>query len=236
VLTGRELGANSINTSIEISVELFAPAETSDALGRAVVADVVDGIANGTFITTLLSFAAALNITFFDTANVEDAYLIRESKETTMLAFLNPDIIFALVTSVTVGSISATVASSAIPAGDPLSLVFAVQFVSLTSSIDGLPGEYVDDYAGKLGWCVKAPLGVRTYRNHGNPLIAVPLCRWLPSASGQTFKMSHRASSGPKNARRRNGSKISYTGTFTGYCALCSPVCSFDMSAPGSSD
>ena len=71
-----------------------------------------------------------------------------------MLGFLDPAIVVILASSVTAGSVAATAASSAIPAGDPLSLVFAVQFVSLTSSIDGLPAAYSDDYAGSFGWYV----------------------------------------------------------------------------------
>lgn len=147
----RKLGANSINTTVEIAVRLFAPGETTALLGKAVVADIVSSIENGTFLPTLLQFASALNLTYFDSATVNDAYLNPASKRT-MLGFLNPDLVVVLAASTAAGSIGATAASSAIPAGDPLSLVFAVQFISLTSSIDGLPPDYSENYAGSLGW------------------------------------------------------------------------------------
>jgi hypothetical protein len=177
----RELGAfNSINTTIEIAIELFAPAETSATLGQAVVAAIDDSISAGTFFTTLLSFASALNVTYFDFATVKDAYLIREPQEP-MLGFLDAEVVVILATSVAVGSIGATAASSTVPAGDPLSLVFAIQFVSLTSMVDGLPSKYVDDYAGNFGWCVILRLDISQSQNNFEGLPCPPLSQGKPS-------------------------------------------------------
>ena len=149
----RQLRDWAPNKTVEIAIDLLAPAKNSETLGSLVVADLDKGIINGTFLAMLMELSAALNVTMFEYASVKDAYLIRQDPKP-KLGFLDPAVVAALATSATVGAVGATAASSAVPAGDPLSLVFAVQFVSLTSSIDGLPAAYSDDYAGSFGWYV----------------------------------------------------------------------------------
>jgi hypothetical protein len=158
----RRLGDWTPNKTVEIAVDLLAPAKTSGLLASLVVADLDTAIDSGIFLEMLLELSVALNITMFEYANVEDAYLIREEPEE-KLGFLDPTVVAALASSATVGAVGATAASSAVPAGDPLSLVFAVQFVSLTSSIDGLPSAYSEDYAGTFGWYVAPPNAVQAF-------------------------------------------------------------------------
>jgi hypothetical protein len=217
----RELG----NASVEIGIDLFAPAETSGALGQAVIADVGDSIENGTFLTMLLSFASALNSTYFDSADVKDAYLIREPNAEPMLGFLDREIVVVLAASTAVGSISATVASSAVPAGDPLSLIFAIQFVSLTSLIDGLPREYVDTFSGTFGWYVDA-IYQTTFTKH---IFGDPSHYATANVSpGQTFSLHRRPLSRAKIVRRTY-----FTGTYLPFYALSLAVRSVDVLAPG---
>ena len=150
-LTGRKLSSSNSSSS-EIDLAILAPGETAAALGESLVSALDTSLNNGTLFALLLSLASALNTTVFDDVSILDAYLPRTKRD--MLGFLDPAIVVILASSVTAGSVAAISASSAVPAGDPLSLVFAVQFVSLTSSIDGLPAAYSDDYAGSFGWYV----------------------------------------------------------------------------------
>ena len=142
------------NGTVEISVDLFAPHLSEFDLANSVVDDLDAGITNQTCTPMLVRHAHALNSSFFDTASVDDAYHYARARTVTVSDFLTPAVVTALASSVTVGTVGAVLWSSVMPSGDPLSLVFAVQFISLTSSIDGLPSLYTETYAGVFGWCV----------------------------------------------------------------------------------
>jgi hypothetical protein len=142
------------NSTVEISFDLLAPHLSAFDLANSAVDDLDAGITNQTCTLMLVRHAHALNSTFFDTASVDDAYHYTRARTVTASSFFSPAVVTALASSVTVGTISAVLWSSMMPSGDPLSLVFAVQFISLTSSIDGLPSLYTETYAGAFGWCV----------------------------------------------------------------------------------
>ena len=115
-------------------------------------------VANATHFDDALALAAGKhNATALYGASMDVAATLREierswrpalvpyrarSPEERPLPFLDEAMIAALATSTSATVVAATAASTAVPAGDPLSLVFAVQFISLTSNIDGLPSSY----------------------------------------------------------------------------------------------
>ena len=146
----RQLAA--ANKTLEIAIDVIAPGLSSSALAQSISEDLDVAIQSGDFLETLVAFAQAMNLTVYDAATVLDAYYETKSRTRSTLGFLDVALIPALVTSTSVGAVAATAASTAVPAGDPLSLVFAVQFVSLTSNIDGLPPAYSNDYAGSFAW------------------------------------------------------------------------------------
>ena len=74
----RQLRDWAPNKTVEIAIDLLAPAKNSETLGSLVVADLDKGITNGTFLAMLMELSAALNVTMFEYANVKDAYLIRQ--------------------------------------------------------------------------------------------------------------------------------------------------------------
>ena len=162
---------------------------------------------------------------------------------TQVLGFLDAELVVVLATSVTTGTISAIATSSAIPAGDPFSLLSSIQFLALTYFIDGLPPSYREGYAG-------------SFRLYGYNSVDVDVCVFVfmlmltlshrVAPPGPTSNLSHPASSKAKTrridlrapicAQSPRLLKIYCTGTCSTFCAPCLAVRSAGGFALGSFD
>ena len=157
-----------VNYTLELRLQMYWPSDDIEAFDDIVLEDMRSMVANATHFDDALALAAGKhNATALYGASMDVAATLREierswrpalvpyrarSPEERPLPFLDEAMIAALATSTSATVVAATAASTAVPAGDPLSLVFAVQFISLTSNIDGLPSSYTDGYAGSFAW------------------------------------------------------------------------------------